>query len=482
VVNVVRRAASAQIKSYAQAKALGEDVLEAKLYPENATTQSGVARAEPDCAWIHRERARPGVTLALLHLEYLEANPGGYQYTAFCDRYRAFQKRRGLVMRQFHIAGDKMFVDYSGKKPQLVDPQTGEMFDVELFVAVLGASSYAFAEATYTQKVHDFIGSHVRAFAFFGGVTRASVPDNLKSGVTRACFYEPTVQRSYEHMAEHYGTAILPAHKGKPKHKAKVEVGVQVVQRWVLARLRNRVFHALGTLNEVIAECLRDLNQRRMREYGKSRVELFESLERAALLPLPAHPFEITEWKQARVNIDYHIAFGERFYSVPYRHVGELVWICATSMTVEAQLHGRRIAVHTRHGRDRYSTVPEHMPSSHRQHAEWSPSRILSWASKLGAATHALCSAILAERPHPEQGFRSCLGILRLADKYGEARVENACARCVAAQARSYRSVESVLKSGLDAQPISDAEGPELVIEHANVRGPGYFVTQRSDE
>jgi transposase len=476
VVNVVRRAAAAQIKSYAQAKALGEETLEAKLYPDNATTQCGVARAEPDCAWIHRERARPGVTLALLHLEYLEANPSGYQYTAFCDRFREFQKRRGLVMRQLHVAGDKVFVDYSGKRPQLVDPQTGEVLDVELFVAVLGASSYAYAEATYTQQVHDFIGSHMRAFAFFGGVTRACVPDNLKSGVTRACFYEPTVQRSYEHMAEHYGTAILPAHKGKPKHKAKVEVGVQVVQRWVLARLRNRVFYSLAALNEAIAHCLRDLNRRTMREYGKSRYELFESLERAALLPLPADPFEITEWKEARVNIDYHVAFGERFYSVPYRYVGEEVWICAAITTLEVQHRGRRIAVHARHGRDRYSTVPEHMPSAHRQHAAWSPSRILSWASKLGPATHALCSAILSERPHPEQGFRSCLGILRLAKKYGDARVESACARCVAAHARSYRSVESVLKAGLDTQPVSESPDAERVIEHENVRGPDYFV------
>jgi transposase len=476
VVNVVRRATEAQVDTYAQAKALGEEALELKLYPNNASTHDGLARAEPDCAWIHRERARPGVTLALLHLEYLEANPGGYLYTAFCDRYREFQKRRGLVMRQLHVAGDKLFVDYSGKRPQLVDRITGEVFYVELFVAVLGASSYAYAEATYTQKVHDFVGSHMRAFAFFGGVSRACVPDNLKSGVTRACFYEPDVQRSYEHMAEHYGTAILPAHKGKPKHKAKVEVGVQVVQRWVLARLRNRVFHTLSALNEAIQHCLRDLNQRKMREYGKSRVELFESLERSALLPLPADSFEITEWKQARVNIDYHVAFGERFYSVPHRYVRADVWICATSTTLEVQLRGRRIAVHARHGRERYSTVPEHMPSAHRQHAQWSPSRILSWATKLGPATHALCSAILAERPHPEQGFRSCLGILRLAKKYGEQRVEGACARCLAAHARSYRSVESVLKSGLDAQPATDAEHAELLIDHENVRGRDYFA------
>lgn len=477
VLNVVRRARAAGVVSYAQAQALGEAAMEAALYPPSADGSALLAeRAEPDCTWIHRERSRPGVTLALLHLEYLEAHPGGYQYTAFCDRYRAFLKRRGLSMRQLHVAGDKMFVDYSGKKPHLVDPQTGELTEVELFVAVLGASSYAYAEATYTQQVSDFVGSHTRAFAFFGGVPRACVPDNLKSGVTRACFYEPTIQRSYEHMARHYGTAILPAHKGKPKHKAKVEVGVQVVQRWVLARLRNRVFYTLAALNEAIAQCMADLNARRMREYGKSRRELYEAHERAALLPLPTDPFEITEWKRATVNIDYHVAFGERLYSVPHRHQGEEVWVCATSSMVEVLLRGRRIALHRRHGQKRFSTVPEHMPSSHRQHAQWSPSRILSWASKLGPSTHALCAAILADRPHPEQGFRSCLGILRLSKKYGDARVENACARCFAAHARSYRSVESVLKHGLDTSAMQEPESAQAAIEHDNVRGPDYFV------
>ena len=477
VVNAVQRATAAGLRTYQQAKELGETALEAALYPAATTARLAAAeRVEPDCAWIHRERSRPGVTLALLHLEYLEAHPGGYQYTAFCNRYRAYVKRRGLSMRQVHVAGDKMFVDYSGKKPHLVDPKTGEVTEVELFVAVLGASSYSYAEATYTQKVVDFIGSHTRAFAFFGGVTRATVPDNLKSGVTRACFYEPTIQRSYEHMAAHFGTAILPAHKGKPKHKAKVEVGVQVVQRWVLARLRNRVFHTLAALNEAIAECMHDLNRRRMRDYGKSRFELYDTTERKALLPLPTDPFEVSEWKKATVNIDYHVAFGERLYSVPHRHVGEEVWVCATASMVEILLRGRRIAAHQRHGRKRFETTTEHMPSAHRQHAEWSPSRILSWAGKLGPATQALCSAILADRPHPEQGFRSCLGILRLAKKYGDERVESACARCLAAHARSYRSVESVLKHGLDSQTEFDAETTEAVIEHENVRGPGYFT------
>jgi len=473
VVNVLSRARAAGVSSYAAACALDEDVLEALLYPTTPTT---VERAEPDCAWIHRERARPGVTLLLLHMEYRQQHPDGYGYTAFCDRYRAYLKRRGVSMRQRHIAGDKLFVDYSGKKPSLVNPSTGEVTEVELFVAVLGGSNYTYAEATHTQQVPDFIGSHVRAFEFFGGVSRAVVPDNLKSGVTRACFFEPSIQRSYEDMLRHYGAAALPAQKYKPKHKAKVEVGVQIAQRWILARLRNRVFHTLHALNEAIAECLLDLNRRLMREYGKSRVELFEATERAALLPLPSERFDATQWKKATVNIDYHVVFGPRLYSVPYRHVHEVVWLCATATLVQIFLRGRRIAVHARHGRDRYSTIPEHMPSAHQQYAQWSPSRILAWAQKLGPSTHALCEAILRERPHPEQGFRSCLGILRLAKKHGDARVEQACARCLAVNARSYRSVETVLKHNLDAQPLPSVEPDRAPIEHENVRGPDYFI------
>jgi transposase len=477
VANVVRRANASALATFADVELLSEDELALRLYPDGTSSEASQSRIEFDCAWIHRERSRPGVTLELLHHEYLAQHPDGYQYTAFCDRYRAFLKRRDLVMRQPHIAGDKMFVDYSGKKPSIVDAQTGEVIEVELFIAVLGASSYTFAEASLTQQVHDFIGSHAHAFEFFAGVPRAIVLDNLKSAVIKANYYEPDLQRSYEHMALHYGTAVLPARPYKPRDKAKVEVAVQVAQRWILARLRNRVFHSLAALNEAIRICLDDMNHRVMRDYGKSRAELFESLGRGALLPLPADRFEITEWKKAKVNIDYHVAFGERLYSVPHRYVGEEVWICAARTSVEVQLRGRRIAAHARYGATQHSTVAEHMPSSHRAHAQWTPSRILSWASQLGPATHAFCAAILADRPHPEQGFRSCLGILRLAKEYGDARVENACARCFVVGARSYRSVESVLKRKLDAVvEAHETPSTETHIEHENVRGADYFM------
>jgi transposase len=386
VVNVVSRAAEAGLETWAAVDPLSEDELEERLYERAEVPVPIDPRPEPDCAWIHRERARPGVTLELLHQEYLEQHPNGLRYSAFCERYRAFLRRRRLCMRQHHVAGDKVFVDYSGKKPHIFDPTTGECTEVELFVAVLGASNYTYVEATYTQQVHDFVGAHVRAFTFFGGVPRAVVPDNLKSGVTKACRYEPAIQRSYQHFAEHFGTAILPTRPAKPRDKAKVEAGVRIAQRWILGRLRNRVFHSLSALNEAIRVSIADLNGRVMRDYRASRRELLEKIERPALLPLPSDRFEITEWKRATVNVDYHVTFGDRLYSVPFRHVHQEVWICATAATVEIQLRGKRVAAHPRHGKDRFATVPAHLPSSHRAHAEWTPSRILAWAEKLSTA------------------------------------------------------------------------------------------------
>lgn len=475
VDNVLSRAERAGLEAWTAVELLSEDELEGLLYQRPQGPVVSEPRAEPDCAWIHRERQRPGVTLELLHQEYLEQHPNGLRYSAFCERYRAFLRRRRLSMRQHHVAGDKVFVDYSGKKPHIVDPTTGEVTEVELFVAVLGASNYTYAEATYTQQVRDFVASHVRAFAHFGGVPRAVVPDNLKSGVTKACRYEPALQRSYEHLAEHYGTAILPARPAKPRDKAKVEGGVRIAQRWILGRLRNRTFHSLSALNEAIRESIADLNHRVMRDYHASRRELLEKNERPALLALPSDRFEITEWKKATVNIDYHVAFDDRLYSVPYRHVHQEVWVCATATTVEIQLRGKRIAAHPRNGKDRCATTPDHMPSSHRAQAEWTPSRILAWAEKLGPGTRELCAAILRERPHPEMGFRSCLGILRLTKRYGDERVERACTRCVAVHARSYRSVESMLKRGLDSAPASEPTSSPIT-DHENLRGRNYYV------
>ncbi len=378
-------------------------------------------------------------------------------------------------MRQNHRAGEKMFVDYSGKRPSVVNTETGELEPVELFVATLGASSFTYAEATRTQTSKDFIASHVRALEFFGGVPTVLVPDQLKSGVVSACRYEPIAQRTYEEMARHYGSAILPARPYKPRDKAKVEVAVQVVQRWILARLRNRVFHTLEVLNEAIAELLVDLNDRQMKHLGKSRRELFEEVDSPALAPLPAERFVHATWKSAKVNIDYHVELDKHFYSVPFSLAREVIEIRATFAIVEIFHRGKRIASHQRSfSKGKYTTSAVHMPKAHRKHLEWTPSRLIRWGRSVGANTGTLVERILESKPHPEMGYRSCLGILRLAKQYGSERLEAACARGNAIGARSYRQVASILKHNLDRIPLEQTDDEEP-IEHENVRGSDYY-------
>ena len=426
------------------------------------------------------------MTLQLLQLEYLEQYPDGYGYTQFCRYYKHWLGKQQRSMRQIHQAGEKLFVDYSGKRPRIVDPKTGEVQEVELFVAVLGASNYSFAEATRTQQSADFLASHVRALEFLGGVPEAIVPDQLKSAVIRSCRYEPGLQRDYAQLAEHYGTVILPARPGKPRDKAKVETAVQVVQRWILARLRNQIFFSLAALNQRIAELLEELNQKTMRSYGQSRRELFEQLDQPALGPLPPERFILGKWKHAKVNIDYHVELDKHYYSVPHALVHEDVEIHSTATTVEIFHDGRRVTSHVRsHLRARHTTKPEHMPKSHRQHLEWTPSRLISWGQSIGPSTGKLVATILDERRHPEQGYRSCLGILRLGKRYGEDRLEAACARALSVGARSYRHIDTMLRKGLDRMPLptsrqSSTKSPSAT--HKNLRGGGYYHHSQQGE
>lgn len=454
---------------------LSDDELEALLYgPRPAAVCTAPL---PDWPLVDAELRRPGVTLLLLHQEYRQQHPEGLSYSHFCEHYRRFRRRRPLLMRQTHLAGDKLFVDYSGKKAAYFDPRTGERIECELFVAVLGASNLTYAEATTTQRREDFLRSHVRAHRFFCGVPRLWVPDNLKSGVTRACRYEPTLQRDYEELALHYGAAIVPARPYKPRDKAKVEVGVLVAQRWILARLRNVRCFSLQELNEHIARLVTELNDRPMRVYQKSRRELFEQLERAHLRPLPALEWELCETKEARVHIDYHVAFEGHFYSVPYTLQGEPVLVRATGTTVEILHKHKRVAAHVRSPhRGRHTTVTEHMPKAHQRHAGCSPGDLLNWAATVGPHTASLCRAILEERRHPEQGYRSGLGLIRLGRRYDKARIEAACQRAFVAGARSYHSVKTILEHGLDRIPTGDSQSPPRVPpEHENLRGPGYY-------
>jgi transposase len=451
---------------------LDDDRLEKLLFPPVPDVPVD-ERPVPDWPTVHRELRRPNVTLALLWEEYRAGAPDGFGYSWFCNLYREWVGRLKPTLRQVHIAGEKLFVDFAGHTMEVFDGATGEARRAEIFVAVLGASSLIYAEATWSQALPDWIAVHVNVLAFLGGVPRQIVCDNLKAGITKACFYEPTVNRTYADMAAHYGTAIIPARPYKARDKAKVEVGVQVVQRWILARLRHRRFFSLGELNAAIRELTAQLNDRPMRGWGTTRRVLFEQIDRPALLALPPTPYEFAEWKRCRVSLDYHVEIAKHFYSVPFQLLRQEVEARITAKTVEVFHRGKLVATHLRSlRRHRPSTVPEHMPSSHRRYRDWTHERILREAVAIGDDTAALVETILRSRPHPEQGFRSCIGILGLQKRYGAERLDGACARALALGTRSYSSVAAILKN---RQETKSAERGSAGLFHENIRGSGYY-------
>ena len=452
---------------------LGEAELDRLLFPPPAPASAH----RPLPAWpeVHRQMRRKGMTLQLLWQEYLAVHPEGYQYSRFCDLYRQWQGKLDLVMRHDHKAGEKLFVDYAGQTAELTDPETGEVRPVQIFVAVLGASNYTYAEATLSQALPDWTGSHQRAFAFFGGVPEIVVCDNLKSGVTSPHRYEPELNPTYQDLATHYSMAVMPARVRKPRDKAKAEAGVLLVERWILARLRERTFFSLSELNEAIGELLGELNDRPFQKMEGSRRSHFEEIDRPALRPLPPEPYVFATWKKARVHIDYHVEVEGHYYSVPYKHARAQVDVRLTGSTVEVFLQGRRIASHARSlRRGRHTSVREHMPPSHRHASGWTPERIIRWAVKTGPETARLVARVIEARPHAEQGYRSALGILRLGDAHGPERLEAAAQRALALGCASYRSLASILKNGLDAQPLTGDDEPAPLV-HENIRGADYY-------
>lgn len=450
---------------------LSDEALSAIVYPTPPSSRA--SRPEPNPAEIHLELRRPGMTLELLHLEYLEEHPDGLKYTAFCERYRRWRKRRSPWMRQVHLAGEKAFVDFSGKRPRLTDPETGEVRAVELFVGVLGASNYTYAEAVESQRIEDWIGANRRMIEFFGGVPEQLVPDQLRAAVSRPSRDEPGIQRTYAEFARHYVTAIVPARPYRPKDKAKAEVAVQIVQRWILARLRDETFFTLKALNTRIAELLTELNERPMRHLGVSRREMFERLDQPALRPLPATAFVFAQWKRARVNLDYHVEFRRHLYSVPHELLRETVELRATTSTVEVFHLGRRVASHRRNDTPHaFTTDRQHMPSNHRQWIESDPGEVLRWASAVGPATETFMRRLLDEgNPVPQQRWRSARGLKRIGEKFPVERVEAACEAALRFGGRSYKSVERILRR--DRAPAG--KGSRVPIEHDNVRGPDAF-------
>jgi transposase len=460
---------------------LDEAALEARLFTRAAVGPASDRRL-PALAELHQELKKPGVTLALLWQEYRAAQPHGYSYSQFCEHYRRWAGRLKPSMRQVHRAGEKLFVDFSGKRPHLVDLRTGELILVELFVGVLGASGLIYAEATGSQDLPSWVSAHVRMLEYFQGNTAIWVPDNLKSGITLADRYEPEVHRTYAELARHYGAVVIPARVATPTDKPKVEVSVQIAQRWVLAALRHRSFFTLADLNAAIREQIDAINDRPMKAVGVSRRQLWTQVDRPALTPLPMHRYELALWHRCRVNIDYHVEVDHNFYSVPYQLVHERVEARATPATVEVFFKGRRVAVHrTVRGRGQFSTRREHMPSAHRAHAEWTPSRLIAWAEQTGPAIGRLVAGILERRPHPEQGYRACLGLMRLGRVHGPDRLEAACARAERLRSYRYKTVEQILIHRQDRLPLDDPPPARPVLTHENLRGAAFYEETYAD-
>ena len=475
------KAAEASGVGWAELAAADEAQLRALLGTTPRPRGAGSGHVPPDLAAVHQGLKRKNVTLALLWEEYVHAADGPtYQYSRFCDLYREFAKRLKRSMRQVHRAGEKLFIDYAGDTVPIVDADTGEVWQAQIFVAVLGASSYTFACATATQTQADWLGALARALAYIGGVPELIVPDNTRALVSEPDRYAPQLQRTTGEFAQHYGVAILPARPYKPQDKAKAEVGVQIVQRWILARLRHRRFFSLIELNAAIAELLEPLNARPFRRLPGSRREAFETLDQPALRALPTSPFQFAQWKQAKPNIDYHVEFDGHYYSVPYALAGQVVELRITRSTIECFAAGRRVAVHARsHRRGAFSTLTEHMPASHQAHSQWSPSKLLAWGATVGPHTERVVAFQLERMPHPEQGYRACLGLMRLARQYGKARLEAAAGRAVALGAMRYKNLASMLKTGLDRAPLpaGTPQQAELALPsaHANLRGAHYY-------
>ena len=465
--------------SWQEAQHWSEAQLEERVWQARVTRALRQIRdfVAPDCAWVHAELKRhKHVTLRIVWEEYRSCHGDkALRYSAFCDRYRAWVKRLKRSMRQRHYAGEKVFVDYAGSTVAIYDARCEESYRAHIFVSAVGASGYAYAEATRTMSLPDWLASHVRMLEFYGASPAILVPDNPRVGVTKADRYEPQLQRSYEEMAGHFGIAVIPARPYRPRDKAKAELTVLLVCRWILARLRHQRFFSLEELNTAIRPLLNELNDRPFQKLTGTRRSVFEALDRPAMRPLPQTPYVYAEWKRVRAAFDYHVEIDRHYYSVPHVLVGSELWTRFSAATVEVFHRGQRIASHVRsYQRGAHSTISEHMPRAHRAHAEWTPARLINWGASIGVSTGAVVEYLLKNKPHPEQGYRACLGLLALARQYGQERLEAASALAMKLQSPTRKSVLSILKSGRDQSPSDTPKQLDLPT-HPNVRGPKYY-------
>lgn len=468
----LRRAEAAGV-SWPLPTDLDDEALELRLYPPPVAVS--VQRPLPDFARVQTELRRKGVTLQLLWQEYCASDPDGYRYSRFCDLYRAWVGTQDAVLRQPHAPGDKLFVDYAGQTVEVVDPATGEIRTAQIFVAVLGYSNYTYVEATWTQSVADWIGAHVRALEHLGGVPAAIVPDNLKSGVTKSCRYQPDLNPSYQDFALAYRVTVLPARVRKPRDKAKVETGVQIVERHILAPLRHQRFFSLASLNRALAEGMVALNQRPFQKLDGSRASWFVE-EQSSLHPLPAARYEHAIWKKAKVHLDYHVEIDHRYYSVPHGLIGKTVEVRLTDSTVELIHRGQRVAAHARApGRGSFTTLEAHRPERHRHHLDRSHERLIQQADAIGPATGAVLKAQIHARKHPDYALRASLGIMRLAKDFSPEQLEAACRRAIALKAHSYTAIRALILNPSVRSPTPQTELRLCLPDHENLRGPDYF-------
>jgi transposase len=460
--------------SWPLSEEISDTILESKLFPVKSDKSH---RQALDYGYLLKEIRRPDATLSVLWEEYKQQHPDGYQYSYFCDLFNAYRGKLNYSMRQEHKAGEKTFLDFGDSPLTIIDRRTGQETRTKIFVSVWGASNLMYAESSFDEKLPTWISLNIHALEYYGCCPRAMVPDNLKSAVSKASRYEPDINPTYAEFAEHYGTVIFPARPYRPKDKSRAENGVKMAKRWILFRLRNQTFYSLNELNQAIRVLLDDFNRRLMKKMKKSRRELFELWDNPHALPLPEKPYEFAEWKKAKVQFNYHIAYDSHHYSVPYTFIHKEVAIKATRTLLEIYHKGNRICSHARSYKEHgYTTVNEHMPERHIKYLEWTPERILNYAEKYGSSVKALVQEVMAQRKFPQQAYKSCMGIVRLENTYSAERLNLACRRALEYRAYSYRSVLNILEKGLDKQKSRSLPSSiPIARNHENIRGADYY-------
>ena len=453
-----------------------DDAKLAGLFYPQADTRVLDRRQVPDWQQVHQELKRKGMTKHLLWEEYTQRFPNScYSYSQYCDRYRHWLGQQRRSMRQVHKVGEKTFIDYAGSTVGIINPHTGEIWQAQIFVAVLGASNYTFAEASASQSLPDWLQSHVRMFEFFGGCTELLVPDNLRSGVSKACRYDPDLNPAYQQLASHYNVAVMPARPYKPKDKSKAENGVLLVERWILMRLRHQSFFSLSELNRCIAALLTELNNKAFKQLPGCRRDAFEQLDRPALRALPKQAYRYVDIKRVKVNIDYHVQYESHHYSVPHHYVGEKLELHAAETLVQIYFRQTLVASHPRKYHAGTSTEPGHMPKRHSQHHKWTPERLKQWAASIGNDTLQWVDWQMESKAHPEQVYRLCLGLLSLSRTYPATRLNAACRLANRKKLNRLKQIKSILKANRDQLPDELELSTTLPQEHENIRGPETF-------